>query len=48
MSEDSVYYMMNILKENLSKSREIVFKATQKATNNKIDLVLFDVTTLYF
>jgi transposase len=40
--------MMDALKENLSRSREIVFRATQKATDSKIDLVLFDVTTLHF
>lgn len=45
---DAIYRMMDILGENLRKSHEIVFNATKEATGGKIDLMLFDVTTLHF
>ncbi len=45
---DAIYRMMDILGENLTKNHQVVFNATQKATDGKIDLMLFDVTTLHF
>jgi transposase len=45
---DAIYRMMDVLGENLRKSHEIVFNATKEATGGKIDLMLFDVTTLHF
>lgn len=48
VSFDAIYRMMDVLGENLRKSSEIVFNATRQATGGKIDLVLFDVTTLHF
>lgn len=47
ISSDAVYYMMDQLVKNLSFSQEMVFNATRKATEAKIDLALFDVTTLH-
>lgn len=47
-SADAIYRMMDILGENLRKSHEIAFHATKEATGGKIDLMLFDVTTLHF
>ncbi len=45
---DAIYRMMDVLVENLSHSSKIVFQATRQATQGKIDVVLFDVTTLHF
>ena len=44
---DSIYYMMDQLTENLSKSQQVVFKATKEVSGESIDLALFDVTTLH-
>lgn len=48
VSLDSIYYMMDQLEGNLTKSQEIVFNKTKEALGDSIDLILFDVTTLYF
>jgi transposase len=48
LQTDAIYRMMDVLVENLSNSSKIVFQATRQATEGKIDVVLFDVTTLHF
>jgi transposase len=40
--------MMDVLSDNLKRSNQIVFNATRTAKEGKVDLVLFDVTTLHF
>jgi transposase len=45
---DAIYRMMDVLVKKISTSNKIVFQATRQATEGKIDVVLFDVTTLHF
>jgi transposase len=40
--------MMDVLFENLDKMKQLTFNKTQSLFPEKIDLLLFDVTTLYF
>lgn len=45
---DAIYRMMDKLHPNINQIKTITFQATKKLFSEKIDLVLFDVTTLYF
>jgi hypothetical protein len=45
---DRIYRMMDALIENKETAQKIVFAATEQCCFGKIDLMLFDVTTLYF
>jgi hypothetical protein len=48
LSEDRFYRMMDKLSEKTDKVRELGFMCGRRLCDNKISLVLFDVTTLYF
>jgi hypothetical protein len=48
LSEDRLYRMMDKLSEKTDKVRELGFRCGRQLCDNKISLVLFDVTTLYF
>jgi transposase len=48
LSEDRFYRMMDKLSEKTDKVRELGFRCGRMLCDNKISLVLFDVTTLYF
>ena len=48
LSEDRFYRMMDKLSGKIDKVRELGFMCGRKLCDNKISLVLFDVTTLYF
>lgn len=48
LSTDAIYRMMDVLAKNIPNSNKSVFQATRQATGGKIDVVLFDVTTLHF
>lgn len=45
---DSVYRMMDKLYDNIDKVKQCTFEHMRSLFPNKVDLVLFDVTTLYF
>lgn len=45
---DRIYRMMDTLIENKETAQKAVFVATEQCCFGKIDLMLFDVTTLYF
>lgn len=45
---DAVYRMMNKLYDQIDKVKKCTFEHMQSLFPNKVDLVLFDVTTLYF
>jgi transposase len=47
-SLDRIYRMMDVLVENKDKIHKKIFTATQNLCNGTIDVLLFDVTTLYF
>lgn len=48
ISEDRVYRMMDKLSRAIPRLQEIVRQSTQKLFKQKVSLLLFDVTTLYF
>jgi transposase len=49
LSEDQIYNLMDVLIEHENNIKEKVFQATQSYSENKVvNLLLFDVTTLYF
>jgi transposase len=48
LSEDRFYRMMDKLSEKIDKVKELGFNCGRRLCDNKISLVLFDVTTLYF
>lgn len=45
---DRIYRMMDALQEQKAVVQKVVFSATEQLCFGKIDLLLFDVTTLYF
>lgn len=45
---DRIYRMMDVLQEKKEEVQKAVFNATQQLCFGKVDLLLFDVTTLYF
>lgn len=45
---DAIYRMMDKLHPNINQVKSITFQATKRLFSDKVDLVLFDVTTLYF
>lgn len=45
---DSIYRMMDKLHPLIDQIKTITFQATKKLFGDKVDLILFDVTTLYF
>ena len=45
---DAVYRMMDKLYERIDKVKQYTFNCTRSLFPHKVDLVLFDVTTLYF
>lgn len=45
---DRIYRMMDALSEQKEVAQKMVFSATEQCCFGKIDLMLFDVTTLYF
>jgi len=47
-SLDRIYRMMDSLAENKDEVQKKVFETTKNLSNGEIDLLLFDVTTLYF
>lgn len=47
-SLDAIYRMMDKLFDNIDKIKRLTFEKTQALFPQKIDLLLFDVTTLYF
>lgn len=47
-SLDAIYRMMDFLFENIDLMKQLTFRKTQALFPEKIDLLLFDVTTLYF
>jgi hypothetical protein len=48
LSEDRFYRMMDKLSKKTDKIKELGFNNGRRLCDNKISLVLFDVTTLYF
>ena len=48
LSEDRIYRMMDKLSVKTDKVREVGFRCGRALCDNKISLLLFDVTTLYF
>ena len=48
ISLDRIYRMMDILVENKNRIHKKIFGTTQNLCNGEIDVLLFDVTTLYF
>ncbi|MDR2529317.1 MAG: hypothetical protein LBD04_09940 [Synergistaceae bacterium] len=48
LSEDRFYRVMDKLSEKTDKVKDLAFYNGRKLCDNKISLVLFDVTTLYF
>ena len=48
LSEDRLYRMMDKLSDKTDKVRDLGFWCGSRLCDNKISLVLFDVTTLYF
>ena len=48
LSEDRIYRMMDKLSGKTEKVRELGFRCGRVLCENKVSLVLFDVTTLYF
>ena len=47
-SEDRIYRMMDCLYKNADKAKQAVFTSTVATVGQQIDLMFFDVTTLYF
>lgn len=47
-SSDSLYRLMDSVHERLDDLKRIVFEATASLTGGQVDMMLFDVTTLYF
>lgn len=47
-STDSLYRLMDSVHERLDDLKRIVFEATASLTGGRVDMMLFDVTTLYF
>lgn len=47
-STDSLYRLMDSVHERLDDLKRIVFEATVSLTAGQVDMMLFDVTTLYF
>jgi transposase len=47
-STDSLYRLMDSVHERLDDLKRIVFEATASLTGGQVDMMLFDVTTLYF
>lgn len=47
-SLDAIYRLMDIVHENTNSIKKCIFSKTQQLFPHEIDLVLFDVTTLYF
>ena len=47
-STDSLYRLMDSVHERLDDLKRIVFEATASLTLGQVDMMLFDVTTLYF
>ena len=45
---DSLYRLMDAVHERLDDLKRIVFEATASLTAGQVDMMLFDVTTLYF
>jgi len=45
---DAIYRMMDQLEERLPEMKRAVYQATASLTQGQVDLMLFDVTTLYF
>jgi transposase len=48
ISLDRIYRMMDSLVEKKDKIQKKVFKATQELSDGEVDVLLFDVTTLFF
>lgn len=48
VSLDRIYRMMDMLVENKDKVHKRIFETTKDLCNGEIDVLLFDVTTLYF
>ncbi len=47
-STDSLYRLMDSVHERLDDLKRLVFEATASLTAGQVDMMLFDVTTLYF
>lgn len=47
-SADRIYRMMDSLHKNIDKAKQAVFTSTITTVGQQIDLMFFDVTTLYF
>ena len=45
---DSLYRLMDSVSERLDDLKRIVFEATASLTSGHVDMMLFDITTLYF
>jgi transposase len=45
---DAIYRMMDQLEQRLPEMKRAVYQATASLTQGQVDLMLFDVTTLYF
>ena len=47
-TSDSLYRLMDAVYERLDSLKRIVFEATASLVGGRVDLMLFDITTLYF